>query len=189
MRNVGFELVRRANSLDFENQQLLAQVPSEKEASLEEELTKLKEDLAKSERINSSILTEKSKLNEDYLGLHKREGVKELQEESAELQNTLLAAVEKFKESKEFKAALSTAVESFKTSPEFLDALGANSAYGAFSFVKKYKEKYPELRSDYAEFQKDYKSSWFADLDLDASSSEEKDEEDASPAGDVPPPA
>ncbi|GAA0170862.1 hypothetical protein LIER_25035 [Lithospermum erythrorhizon] len=105
---------------------------------------------------------------------------------SAELQNALLAAVEEFKESREFEAALSAVVERFKTSPEFLDAMGANSAYGAFSFVKKYKEKYPDLRSDYAKFQEDYKGSWFTDLDLDASSSDEEDEGDAAPSGDAP---
>ncbi|GAA0157797.1 hypothetical protein LIER_14984 [Lithospermum erythrorhizon] len=149
--NTGFELERQANNLDFENQRLLAQVPSEEEASLEEELAKLKEDLAKTE-----------------------------------LQNAFLAVIEEFKESKEFDAALSADVERF---PEFLDALGANSAYGAFSFVKKYKEKYPELRSDYVKFQEDYKGSWFADLDLDASSNVEKDEEDAPPTGDAPPSA
>ncbi|GAA0141369.1 hypothetical protein LIER_02524 [Lithospermum erythrorhizon] len=248
--NAGFELVRRADSLDFENQRLLAQVPSEKEVSLEEELARVKEDLAKSQQINSLIITEKRKLNEDYLGLHKkyedvsaeckklkdessgfdcqitqlcgitdaalaeascaREEVKELREEvqalkdaatrhpkeiwaavenykqSAELQNTLLAAVEEFKESQEFEAALSAAVERFKTSPEFLDALGANSAYRASSFVKKYKGKYPDLRSDYAKFQEDYKGSWFADLDLDVSSSDDEVEEDAPQAGDAP---
>ncbi|GAA0163275.1 hypothetical protein LIER_19182 [Lithospermum erythrorhizon] len=72
MGNAGFEWARRANSHDFENQRLMAQVPSEKEASLEEEMAKLKEDLAKSQRINSLILTEKRKLNEDYLGLHNK---------------------------------------------------------------------------------------------------------------------
>ncbi|GAA0142313.1 hypothetical protein LIER_03243 [Lithospermum erythrorhizon] len=114
-----------------------------------------------------------------------REEIKELREESAELQNTLLAAVEEFKESREFEAALSAGVERFKTSPEFLDALGANSAYGAFSFVKKYKEKYPDLRSDYAKFQEDYKGSWFADLDLNASSSDDEDEEGSPLPGDA----
>ncbi|GAA0143335.1 hypothetical protein LIER_35724 [Lithospermum erythrorhizon] len=68
MGNAGFELARRANSLNFENQRLLAQVPSEKEASLE----KLKEEFAKSQRISSSILTVKRKVNEDCLGLHKK---------------------------------------------------------------------------------------------------------------------
>ncbi|GAA0158282.1 hypothetical protein LIER_15357 [Lithospermum erythrorhizon] len=85
--------------------------------------------------------------------------------------------------------ALSATIERFKKSPEFLDALGANSAYGAFSFVKKYKEKYPDLRSDYAKFQEDYKGSWFANLDLGASSSDDIDEEDVAPTGDAPSPA
>ncbi|GAA0170419.1 hypothetical protein LIER_40957 [Lithospermum erythrorhizon] len=109
--------------------------------------------------------------------------------QSAELQSTLLAAVEEFKESREFEAALSAAVERFKKSPKFLDALGANSTYGAFSFVKKYKEKYPDHRSDYVKFQEDYKGSWFADLDLDTSSSDDEDEQDAPPASDAPSPA
>ncbi|GAA0174282.1 hypothetical protein LIER_27707 [Lithospermum erythrorhizon] len=188
--NAGFELARRANSLDFENQRLLAQVPSEKEASLEEELAKVREDLAKSQRINSLIHTEKRKLKEDYLRLHKkyedvtaeckklkdessgfdrqitqicgirdaalaeascaREEVRELKEES-----TLLASVEEFKESREFEAALSVAVKHFKKSSEFLDALGANSTYGAFRFVK----------------------------------NDEEDEQDVTPAGDAPSPA
>ncbi|GAA0149352.1 hypothetical protein LIER_08550 [Lithospermum erythrorhizon] len=211
-----FELVKRANSLDFENQRLLAQLPSEKEVSLEEELAKLKEEYAKSQRISSSILATKRKINEDYLGLHKRFedvstenqklkdessgfdyqitqlsadavarhpkeiwAVVENYKQSAELRETVLAAVEEFKESKEFEAAISAAVERFKTSPEFVYTLGANAAFWAFSFVKNYKEKYPELRSDFAEFQEDYKNSWFANLDLDASSSEEENEEDA----------
>ncbi|GAA0187552.1 hypothetical protein LIER_34840 [Lithospermum erythrorhizon] len=236
MGNASFEMARRANSLDFENQCLLAQVPSEKEALLEEELVRVKEDLAKCQRINSLLHTEKRKLNEDYLGLYKkyedvsakckklkdessgfdcqitqlcgirdvalaeascaREEVKQLREEvqdlkdattrhpkeiwaavenykqSAELQSTLLAVIE---ESQKFEASLSAAVERFKKSPKFFDALGANSAYGAFNFVKKYKEKYPDLRSDYAKFQEDYKGSWFADLDIDASSSDDED--------------
>ncbi|GAA0165280.1 hypothetical protein LIER_20723 [Lithospermum erythrorhizon] len=105
---------------------------------------------------------------------------------STELQERFEAAssvaVEDFKVSLEFEAALLAAVERFKASPEFNDDLGANAAFGAFSFVKSCKEKYPELCSDFAEFQKDYESSWFADLDLDASSSEEEDEEDAPPS-------
>ncbi|GAA0164655.1 hypothetical protein LIER_20242 [Lithospermum erythrorhizon] len=174
MGNAGFKLARRANSLDFENKRLLAQLPSEKEALLEE-LAKLKEEYAKSQRISSSILADKRNINEDYLGLHKRfEDVsaenQKLKDESSdfdcqitqlmELRETVLADVEEFKESKEFEAAISVAVERFKNSPEFVDTLRANAAFGAFSFVKKYNEKYPELRSDFAEFQEDYKSSW-----------------------------
>ncbi|GAA0151701.1 hypothetical protein LIER_10362 [Lithospermum erythrorhizon] len=59
------------------------------------------------------------------------------------------AALEDFKASPEFEAALLAAVERFKASPEFNDDLGANAAFGAFSFVKSFKEKYPELRSDF----------------------------------------
>ncbi|GAA0162676.1 hypothetical protein LIER_39456 [Lithospermum erythrorhizon] len=55
-----------------------------------------------------------------------------------------------------------------QASLEFVDALGANVAFGALSFV----------RSDFAEFQKDYESSWFTVLDLDASSSGEEDDEE-----------
>ncbi|GAA0150668.1 hypothetical protein LIER_37158 [Lithospermum erythrorhizon] len=95
------------------------------------------------------------------------------------------AAVEDFKASPEFEAALLAAVERFKASPEFVDALGANAAFGAFSFVKSVKEKYPSIRSDFAEFRKDYESSWFAELDLDAPSNEEEDDEEAPPTGDA----
>ncbi|GAA0141316.1 hypothetical protein LIER_35370 [Lithospermum erythrorhizon] len=76
--NAGFELARWAHNLDFENQRLLAQVPSDKEASLEEEVAKLKEEKAKlkaewvdAQRIASSLLTEKRRLFDDCWGLRK----------------------------------------------------------------------------------------------------------------------
>ncbi|GAA0151240.1 hypothetical protein LIER_10000 [Lithospermum erythrorhizon] len=137
---------------------------------------------------------------EDYLGLHKKhEEVTsqrdKLKEESSgfEIQITQLsgyrdAALAKAScetqeakrledEVKKFENALSAAVERFKKSPEFLDTLGANAAYGAYNFVKKYKEKYHDLRSDHQELQVDYNSSLFAELSLDAPS-EKEDEED-----------
>ncbi|GAA0165720.1 hypothetical protein LIER_21047 [Lithospermum erythrorhizon] len=133
-------------------------------------------------------LREEFQTLKDAATLHPKEiwAAVENYKQSAELQNALLAAVDKFKESREFEAALSAAVERFKTSPKFLDAMGANSAYGAFSFVKKYKEKYPDLRSDYEKFLEDYKGSCFTDLDLDASSGDEEDEGDAPPSGNAP---
>ncbi|GAA0147349.1 hypothetical protein LIER_36501 [Lithospermum erythrorhizon] len=161
--------------------------------------------------ISSSILAEKRKLNEDYLGLHKKfEDVsaknQKLKDKSSgfDCQITQLSAIQDASlaeialarkeaeelqedESKEFEAAISAAVERFKASPEFVDTLGTNAAFGAFGFVKKYKDKYPELRFDFEEFQENYKSSWFTDLDLDALSSEEENKEDALPAGDAPP--
>ncbi|GAA0150455.1 hypothetical protein LIER_37118 [Lithospermum erythrorhizon] len=75
--------------------------------------------------------------------------------------------MENFNQSLEFQNSVSSAVDHFKKSPEFLEALGANVAYGVCSFVRKYKEKYPGLRSDYKEFQEGYNPSWFADLFLD----------------------
>ncbi|GAA0187301.1 hypothetical protein LIER_34589 [Lithospermum erythrorhizon] len=80
-------------------------------------------------------------------------------------------------------------MESFKKSPDFIDALGANVAYGAYSFVKKFKEKHPGLHVDYEKFQKEYDPSWFAGLDLDAPSEDEDDEKEAFPASDGPPQA
>ncbi|GAA0172820.1 hypothetical protein LIER_26566 [Lithospermum erythrorhizon] len=244
--NAGFDLARWAHNLDFENQRLLAQVPSDKEASLEEEVAKLNDEKAKLEaewvdaqQIAGSLLTAKRRLLDDCLGLRKkfedataenqklgeessnfdiqitqlsatrdaaleetklaRQEAEDLQKEKEVLKNAAArhkkdiwaavenykvstelwerfeaascVAVEDFKASPEFEAALLAIVERFKASPEFNDALGTNAAFGAFSFVKRCKEKYPELRSDFPEFQKDYESSWFADLDLDASSS------------------
>ncbi|GAA0168222.1 hypothetical protein LIER_22987 [Lithospermum erythrorhizon] len=93
----------------------------------------------------------------------------------------LWAAVENYKQPLKFEAAISSAVESFKKSPEFLDVLGSNVAYGVYSFVRKYKEKYPNLRSDYQELQEGYNPSWFAELSLDAPSEYEEDEEEAPP--------
>ncbi|GAA0159274.1 hypothetical protein LIER_16092 [Lithospermum erythrorhizon] len=94
-----------------------------------------------------------------------------------------------YKQSSEFEATLSASVDSFKKSPEFVDALGANVAYGAYSFVRNYKEKYPGLCSDYKEFQEDYNSSWFADLNLDAPSEDEEDKEAAPSSSDAAPKA
>ncbi|GAA0156144.1 hypothetical protein LIER_38221 [Lithospermum erythrorhizon] len=224
--SAGFELARRADRFEEENKDLKAQAPSEKTASLEEDLTKVREELAESQQINALLNTKNKKLVEDYLGLPKKhEEVTsqqdKLKEESSgfDLQITQLsgyrdaaiaessratqvakrlkdevkrsedagnqhpkelwAAVENFKPSSEFENALSSDVERFKESPEFLDALGANAAYGVCSFVRKYKEKYPGLRSDYEEFQEGYNSSWFAELSLDAPFEDEEDEEQA----------
>ncbi|GAA0147407.1 hypothetical protein LIER_07116 [Lithospermum erythrorhizon] len=48
-------------------------------------------------------------------------------------------------------------------------------------FVKKYMEKYPDLRSDYKEFQEGYGPSWFEGLTLDASSNDDAKDETPSP--------
>ncbi|GAA0139728.1 hypothetical protein LIER_01216 [Lithospermum erythrorhizon] len=170
------------------NKDLKAQAPSEKVASLEEELAKVKGELVESQQINVRLTTERRKLMEDFLRLRKKhEEVSiqrdKLQEESlgfdlqitqlseyrdaalAEASRTkekakrlagevkrmedaasqhpkeLWAAVENFKQSAAFENTISLAVENFKKSPEFIDALGANAAYGAYSFVRKFKEK------------------------------------------------
>ncbi|GAA0144549.1 hypothetical protein LIER_04969 [Lithospermum erythrorhizon] len=70
--NAGFELARRVDFLGKENKDLRAQAPSKKTASLEEELAKVRGQLAKSQRINVLLNTEKKKLMEDYLGLPKK---------------------------------------------------------------------------------------------------------------------
>ncbi|GAA0165162.1 hypothetical protein LIER_20634 [Lithospermum erythrorhizon] len=70
--NNGFELARRADYLGEENKDLKAQAPSEKATSLEEELVKVKGELAESQQINVLLNTEKKKLTEDYLGLCKK---------------------------------------------------------------------------------------------------------------------
>ncbi|GAA0141458.1 hypothetical protein LIER_02595 [Lithospermum erythrorhizon] len=196
--NVGFELARRADCLGEENKDLKAQDPSAKVTSLEEELAKVKAELAGSHRINVLLNNEKKKLMEDYLGLQKRHEdatskLDKLKAESSgfDVQITQLsrykdaAVAEAYRtiqeQSTEFESALSAAVERFKKSSEFLDALGANAAYGVCSFVRKYKEKYPDLHADYIEFQEGYNSSWFAELSLDAPSDDEEDENEAPP--------
>ncbi|GAA0168849.1 hypothetical protein LIER_23473 [Lithospermum erythrorhizon] len=147
MGNAGFELARRANSLDFENQRLMAQITQLcgiRDAALAETACAREE---------VKELQEEVQALKDVAARHPKKvwAAVENYKQSAELRDTILAAVEEFKESKEFEAALSAAVECFTTSPEFLDTLGINVAFGAFSFVKKYKEKYPDLRSDFAQ--------------------------------------
>ncbi|GAA0186317.1 hypothetical protein LIER_33605 [Lithospermum erythrorhizon] len=211
------------------------EAPSEKIASLEEELAKVRGELAECQRINVLLNNEKKKLTEYYLGLHKKheevtsqwdklkeessgfdiqitqlsgyrdvaiaeasrttqeakpleDEVKCLEDVTSQHPKELWAAVENFKQSAEFKGALSATVdvtprhgapvERFKKSPEFLDTLGVNAAYGAYIFVRKYREKYPDLHCDYQEFQEDYNSSWFTELSLDAPSEEEDEEEE-----------
>ncbi|GAA0148249.1 hypothetical protein LIER_42986 [Lithospermum erythrorhizon] len=160
---------------------------------MEEDLKKVKGELVESQLIKVLLNTEKKKLAKDYQGFPEtsratqeakrlEEEVKRLEDEASQHSKKLWAAVENYKQSFEFEGALIVVVESFKKSSEFLDALGVNVVYGAYSFVRKYKEKYPELRSDYEEFQEDYNSSWFADLNLDAPSEDEEDEEAAPPS-------
>ncbi|GAA0146921.1 hypothetical protein LIER_06751 [Lithospermum erythrorhizon] len=169
----GFELARRANCIGEENKDLKAQDPSEKVASLEKELAKVKAKLVGSHRINLLLNTEKKQLMEDYLGLPKRheDATSQLDKLKAEISGfdlqitqlngrledvasqhpkKLWAAVENFKQSAEL----------FKKSPEFLDALWANAAYGVCTLFRKYKEKYPGFRADYIEFQEGYNPSW-----------------------------
>ncbi|GAA0147538.1 hypothetical protein LIER_36535 [Lithospermum erythrorhizon] len=105
--------------------------------------------------------------------------VKRLEDASSHHPKKLWATVENFKQSTEFESALSAAVERFKKFSEFLDALGANAAYGVCSFVRKYKEKYPDLLAGYIEFQEGYNPSCFVELSLDAPSDDEEDEDEA----------
>ncbi|GAA0158530.1 hypothetical protein LIER_15530 [Lithospermum erythrorhizon] len=201
--NAGFELARRADFLGEENKDLKALAHSQKVASLEEELAKVRGELAESQRINVRLTTERRKLMEDLLWLRKKhkevciqrdklqeessgfdlqisqlsgyrdaalaeasratkeakqlEGeVKRLEDAASQHPKDLWADVENFKQSAAFKNTISLAVESFKKSPEFLDALGANVAYGAYNFVKKFKEKHLGLCVDYEKFQEEY---------------------------------
>ncbi|GAA0152375.1 hypothetical protein LIER_37479 [Lithospermum erythrorhizon] len=216
--------VGKEGCLGEENKDLKAQAPSEKAASLEEELAKLKAGLTESRWINFLLNTKNNKLIEDYLGLRKKHEevvsqwdklqsessgfdlqiiqlngyrdpavakassatqevqrlkgeVKHLRDAASQHPKKLWVAIENFKQSVKFEGAFFAAVEHFKKSPEFLDALGANDAYGVCSFVRKYKEKYLGLRSDYEEFQEGYNSSWFSELSLDAPSEDEEEEE------------
>ncbi|GAA0142498.1 hypothetical protein LIER_03384 [Lithospermum erythrorhizon] len=133
------------------------------------------------------VVTEASRATQETKRLEGE--VKLLEDEAIQHPNKLWAAVENYKQSFEFEAVLAAAVESFKKSPEFLDALGANGAYGTCSFVRKYKEKYLGLRSNYEEFQEDYNSSWFVNLNLDALSKDEEDEEAAPSSNNAAPKA
>ncbi|GAA0169848.1 hypothetical protein LIER_24236 [Lithospermum erythrorhizon] len=124
--NVGFELARRADNLGEENKDLKAQAPFEKVASLEEELAKLS-------GYRDAAVAKASRPIQEVQWLECE--VKRLQDAASQHPKKLWAAVENYKQSFEIKAALAAAVESFKKSPEFVDALGANAAYGAYSFT------------------------------------------------------
>ncbi|GAA0165486.1 hypothetical protein LIER_20879 [Lithospermum erythrorhizon] len=196
MANTGFELARRADNLEEENKGLKTRL-------LLRKLLRSRGELAESQRINVLLNTKQKRLAEDYLGLRKRheklsgygdtavaeasratqevkrfEGeVKRLEDLVSQCPKELWAAVKNFKQSSEFQNALSSVVDHFKKSLEFLKTLGAIATYGVCSFIRKYKEKYPGLLSDYKEFQEGYNLSWFADLSLDAPSEDEEEEE------------
>ncbi|GAA0171162.1 hypothetical protein LIER_25260 [Lithospermum erythrorhizon] len=167
--NVGYAFLRRADRLDDENRDLQSHVPSNevRVKELKVELVKVKKELDYDRRITITLNSEKKKLVDNALELCKK-----LEEKQ------LWAVVVSFKSSSEFENILSRVVEDFMESPEFHLALGCNAAYRVCNFVKKYKEKYPTLRSDYEEFQEGYDPSWFEDLSLDPPSS---DEDEAAP--------
>ncbi|GAA0144150.1 hypothetical protein LIER_04667 [Lithospermum erythrorhizon] len=170
------QLARRAKYLGEENKDLKAQPPSEKAASLEEELAKVKGELVESWRINVTLNTEKKKLVEDYLGLRKKH--KEVVSQRDKLQSyssgfdLQITQLSGYWDVVVVEASRATK----EKSPEFLDALGPNAAYVVYSFVRKYKEKHPVIRSDYEEFQEGYNSYWFAELSFDAPSEDEEEE-------------
>ncbi|GAA0165774.1 hypothetical protein LIER_21090 [Lithospermum erythrorhizon] len=186
--NAVFELARRADSLEVENKGLKTQVPSMRlrlmksyrrsmKRSLLNEITSIKLQISQLSGYRNAAVAEVKQLEDE---------VKRLEDAASQYPKELWAAVENFKQSAEFEGALSAAVERFKKSPEFHDIMGANAAYGAYGLVRKYKEKCPNLRSDYEKFQEDFNSSWFAELSLDAPF---EDEEEAPPTSDAAPKA
>ncbi|GAA0167244.1 hypothetical protein LIER_40340 [Lithospermum erythrorhizon] len=167
--NAGFELARIADYLGEENNYL--------KLLLRKQLHWRRNWLRDAAVAKASSATQEVKRLEGE--------VKRLEDDTSQHPKKLWAAVENFKQSTEFEGALYAAVERFKKSQEFLDAMGANAAYGMWSFIIKYKEKYLGLHSDYEEFQEGYNSSWFVELSLNAPSEDE--EEEAPPASEVDP--